>query len=44
MLAVLEAAAGEDRRQVRGHVRVGVAEVGAVEHHRAVEQRVFAFL
>ena len=44
VLAVAEAAAGQDRRQVEAGVRVGVAEVGAVEHHRAVEQRLPLFV
>ena len=43
VLAVPEAAAGEERRQVRRRVRVGVAEVGAVQDHRAVEQRLAVF-
>ena len=43
VLAVPEAAAGEERRQVRRRVRVGVAEVGAVQDHRAVQQRLAAF-
>jgi hypothetical protein len=34
VLAVLKTAAGEERRQVRRHVRVGVAEIGAVEKPR----------
>ena len=33
-----ETAAGEEDGHVRGRVGVGVAEVGAVEHHGAVEQ------
>ena len=44
MLAVLEAAAGEDHRHVGADVRIGVAEVRAVEDHGAIEQRVFAFV
>src|SRR6266508_6171362 len=44
MLAVLETAAGKQRGQVRGDVRVRVAEVRAVKNHRAVEQGVAAFL
>ena len=34
-----ESAAGEERRQVRRRVRIRVAEVGAVQDHRAVQQR-----
>ena len=40
---MLEPAAREDRGQVGGHVRVRVPEVGAVEDHRAVQQRRAAF-
>jgi len=38
VLAVLEAATGEDDRQIGGDMGVGIAEVAAVEHHGAVEQ------
>ena len=44
MLAVLEAAAGEDEREIRRVVGVRVGEVRAVEEHRVVEQRAVGFL
>src|SRR5215475_13763051 len=44
VLALFEAAAGEESGKVRGDVRVRIAEVRAVQRHRAVEQRVDAFM
>ncbi len=41
---MLEAAAGEQHRQIDIGVRIGAAHAGAVEHHRAVEQRLAFFL
>ncbi len=43
MLAVVEAATGEDDGEVCVVVLVGVAHVAAEEHHRAVEQAGFVF-
>lgn len=44
VLAVLEAAAREESREVRRHVCVRVPEIGPVEDHRPVEQRVVVLL
>ena len=44
VLAVLEAAAGEQHRQVLHAVGAGVAQVAAEEHRRPVEQVVAFFL
>ena len=41
---MLEAAAGQEHRQVYVGVGVGTAHAGAVEHHRAVEQRPAPFV
>ena len=43
VLAVPEAAAGEDDGQVGGDVAVGVAHVAAVEDHGAVDERLAVF-
>lgn len=42
VLAMLEAAAREEDWQVGGDMGVRVAEIAAVEHHRAVEQGLVA--
>ena len=39
MLAVLETAAGEEDREIHVRVRVRASHAGAVQDHRAVEQR-----
>jgi hypothetical protein len=44
VLSVLETTTRTDHGQIRGHVRVGIPEVRAVNDHRAVEQRVATFL
>ena len=44
MLAMAEPAAGEDDRQIRVGVRVGVAHAAAEEHHRMVQQRAIVIL
>ena len=43
ILPVAETAAGQDDGHVGADVGVGVAEVGTVQHHGAIEQRVVAF-
>src|SRR5438270_12159704 len=43
MLAMLETTPGENSRQVRRDVGVGVAEIGAVNDHGAIQERVIAF-
>ncbi len=44
MLAVLEAAAGEQDGEIGVVVRVRIAHVAAVEHHGAIEEALAAFL
>src|SRR5215217_5876342 len=44
MLAVLEAATGEDDRQIRRQMRVGVVEVRAEEHLCTIKERLATFL
>ena len=43
MLAMPETAARKNRGHIETRVGVGVAEVGTVKHHRAIEERVFGF-
>jgi len=43
MLAVTEAAAGGEHREVGGRALVGIAEVAAIKHHAAFEQVGIAF-
>ena len=41
---MLEAAAGQQHRQVRRRMITGVAQVAAEEHHRPIEQTLALFL
>src|SRR4051812_10868500 len=38
MLAVLEPSPGEQRRQICRYMRIGVSEIGSIEHHCPVEK------
>src|SRR5437899_2261993 len=44
VLAVPESAAREDRRHVRRHVRVRIAQIRTINNHRAVEQGLAIFV